>query len=70
MVNAKSKNKPTSLSLRQEHGYLKFTDNPQTLLLPAAVTSFLAPAVTPEKSHLYLGSMASAPGKNQNKAGS
>lgn len=57
----KSRNKPASLSLRQEHGYLKFTYNPQTSLPPAALTSFLAQSVTPKKSHLYLGFVPPAP---------
>lgn len=54
-VNAKKNgNKPASLILRQEHGYSKLTDNPQTSQQPIDLTSFSAQIVTPKKSHLYL----------------
>lgn len=37
----KSRHRPASLSLGQEHGYWKFTAHPQTSPLPAALTAFL-----------------------------
>lgn len=58
----KSRNKPASVSLRQEHGYLKFTDNPPNLPSTCSFDLFPCPVSHPKKSHLYLGFVPPAPG--------